>query len=83
MRIRLSAQAIGRRIETVEQALQNDGSVTRPIPPREPPDAIWYVDLHVEAPGYGLPRTAVPRSPPAHRQCPFPRRPDGHLGGTR
>ena len=36
-------------------ALESDGSVTRPIPPREPPRGMWYIDNHVEAPGYGHP----------------------------
>jgi hypothetical protein len=40
-------------------ALESDGSVTRPIPPREPPRGMWYIDIHVEAPGYGLPRLSA------------------------
>lgn len=42
-------------------ALESDGSVTRPIPPREPPRGMWYIDNHVEAPGYGLPRLSAYR----------------------
>lgn len=61
MRIRLSAQGLGQRIATLEEVLENDGNVTRPIPPREPPEGLWYVDLRVEAPGYGLPQTAAYR----------------------
>lgn len=61
MSVRLSTQAVGQRIATLEEALENDGSVTRPIPHREPPDAVWYVDLHVEAPGYGLPHVSAYR----------------------
>ena len=61
MRLRLSAQALGQRIQTLEEALENDGEVTRPVPLREPPDGIWYIDLRVEAPGYGLPPTAAYR----------------------
>ena len=54
MRIRLPAQALGQRIQTLEEAFENDGDVTRPVPLREPPGGIWYIDLRVEAPGYGL-----------------------------
>jgi hypothetical protein len=61
MSIRLPTQAVGQRIATLEEALENDGSVTRPILPREPPNGIWYVDLHVEAPGYGLPQVSAYR----------------------
>jgi len=61
MRIRLARHALGQRIATLEEALENDGTVTRPVPPREPPDGIWYVSLHVEAPGYGLPPVSAYR----------------------
>lgn len=61
MRIRRSTQAIHQRIVALEKALEDDGIVSRPIPPREPPEGIWYVDLHVDAPGYGLPQTAAYR----------------------
>ena len=61
MRIRLSTHALGQRIATLEEALESDGHVTRPVPGREPPDGIWYLDVQVEAPGYGLPQTAAYR----------------------
>ena len=61
MTIRLTSQALGQRIATLEEALENDGSVTRPIPEHEPPEGLWYIDLQVEAPGYGLPQTAAYR----------------------
>ncbi len=61
MRIRLSTHALGQRIATLEEALESDGNVTRPVPPREPPDGTWYIDVRVEAPGYGLPQTAAYR----------------------
>lgn len=61
MRIRLTSQAVGQRIATLEEALENDGNVTRPIPEREPPEGLWYVNLQVEAPGYGLPQVAAYR----------------------
>jgi len=61
MRIRLSPQALGQRIATLEAALQGDGDVTRLVPDREPPDGTWYVDIRVAAPGYGLPQTAAYR----------------------
>lgn len=61
MRIRLTAQAVGQRIATLEEAVENDGSVTRPVGPLEPPARLWYVDLRVEAPGYGLPPVSAYR----------------------
>jgi hypothetical protein len=61
MRIRLSAQALGQRIASLEASLQGDGEVTRPVPDREPPDGFWFVDIRVAAPGYGLPQVAAYR----------------------
>lgn len=61
MRIRLSSHALRQRIATLEEALENDGSVSRPAPSHEPPEGLWYVDLQVEAPGYGLPPMAAYR----------------------
>ncbi len=61
MRIRLPSQALDQRIATLEEDLENDGSVTRSIAEREPPNGPWYIDLQVEAPGYRLPQTAAYR----------------------